>query len=54
VIGYLCALPVLSLANSTYLVQSVTQLQWMLAAALICATGARVPSPSGHPARRSC
>lgn len=39
VIGYLCALPVLSLANSTYLVQSVTQLQWALAAALVCTAG---------------
>lgn len=39
VIGYLCALPVLSLANSTYLIQSVTQLEWALAAALVCAAG---------------
>ncbi|MDN6555060.1 MAG: O-antigen ligase family protein [Acidipropionibacterium acidipropionici] len=54
VIGYLCALPVLSLANSTYLVQSVTQLQWMLVAALVCATAARVPSWSRHPVRRGC
>ncbi|MCI1748609.1 MAG: O-antigen ligase family protein [Acidipropionibacterium sp.] len=36
VLGYLVALPILSFANSTYLVQSVTQLSWALAAALVC------------------
>lgn len=36
VVGYIAALPVLSFANSTYLVQSVTQLGWLLAAALAC------------------
>lgn len=50
VIGYLCAFPVLSLANSTYLVQSVTQVQWVLAAALVCAAATRYRRPP----RRAC
>lgn len=36
VVGCVAALPVLSFANSTYLVQSVTQLEWLFAAALAC------------------
>lgn len=39
VLGLLVAMPVLSLANSTYLVQSVTQLNWMLAAAAVVISG---------------
>lgn len=35
VVGLLVAMPILSFANSTYLVQSVTQLTWLLAAAVI-------------------
>lgn len=35
VVGFLLSMPVLALANSTYVVQSVTQLVWALAAALV-------------------
>lgn len=41
------ALPVLSMCNSTYLVQSVTQLVWVLLAALVChALDDRGPDPT--------
>lgn len=51
VLGYLVALPILSFANSTYLVQSVTQLSWALAAALVIWAGC--PRGGGRSRRSS-